>query len=300
MKLAVLLGLGFFLVPGLLMMGFGSRNVWRGVASSHWPTAVGVVTSSSTTEGVAFRYAVNGQGYSTNLIRFGQTQGSSDSSEAQLQRLRYPAGSTVPVHADPSDPTIAVVEPGFHSDALWLPGAGLAFALSAILFGFMALGPEANFATYGIGVFALIFVLIGLPMLAAGSLNLWRAHASRGWPVAPGVVLSGSGQLDKLEAVPGDEETTQGRGLIYRYEVGGRKRYSDVVVFGQTPDSGEGGSRFPYGAKVQVAYNPSDPELAVLEPGITNDAYFLPGAGAAFLLFGLAAFFFGIPALSGK
>ena len=32
MKLAVLLGLGFFLVPGLLMMGFGSRNVWRGVA----------------------------------------------------------------------------------------------------------------------------------------------------------------------------------------------------------------------------------------------------------------------------
>lgn len=41
MKLAVLLGLGLFLLPGLFMVGVGSRNVWRGVASSHWPEATG-------------------------------------------------------------------------------------------------------------------------------------------------------------------------------------------------------------------------------------------------------------------
>ena len=80
----------------------------------------------------------------------------------------------------------------------------------------------------------------------------------------------------------------------------GRKRHSNVRVFGQTPDSSDSAGRFAYGKKVQVAYCPTDPDLAVLEPGVTNDAYYLPAAEAAFLLFGLAAFFFGIPALTRK
>ncbi|MEP6537709.1 MAG: DUF3592 domain-containing protein [Bryobacteraceae bacterium] len=301
MKLAVLLGLGFFLVPGVLMMGIGSRNIWRGVSSSHWPEVKGVVTSSTNAAGVAVRYVMNGQEYSSGVIQFGQTSGSSDSAEAELLRLRYPAGSAVTLHVHPKDPSLAVVEPGFHSDSLWLPGAGLLFALSAILFGFMALGPERNFLGYGMGAFALIFVLIGLPMFAAGSLNLWRASVSRDWPVAPGVILSGKAHLDEnVEVVPGEEEAAYGRGLVYRYEVAGKKWYSDIVAFGQTPDSSAGGDRFPYGAKVRVAYSPGNPGIAVLEPGITNSTYLLPGAGAAFLLFGLAVFFVAIPALSGK
>jgi len=40
------------------------------------------------------------------------------------------------------------------------------------------------------------------------------------------------------------------------------------------------------------------PELAVLQPGIDSEAFWLPGAGAAFLLFGLAVFILGIPALA--
>ncbi len=70
----------------------------------------------------------------------------------------------------------------------------------------------------------------------------------------------------------------------------GRKRYSNVGVFGQTPDSSDSAGRFAYGKKVQVAYCPTDPDLAVLEPGVTNDAYYLPAGGAVFL--------FGIPALT--
>ena len=300
MKLAVLFGLGLFLLPGLFMVGIGSRNVWRGVASSHWPEATGDVAESGAQKNVEFRYRVGGQEYSTDLIQFGQTSGSSDSSEAQLRRMRYRAGSAVQVRYHPKDPSIAAVEPGFHSDSLWLPGAGLAFVLPAILFGLVALGSDGSFLGYGLAVFALIFVLIGLPMLTAGSMNLWRAYVSQQWPIAAGVILSGKPSSGNVEVEPGEEEAAGGSRLVYRYEVAGRKRYSDVRVFGQAPDSTDSEGRYPYGKKVQVAYCPTDPDLAVLEPGVTNDVYYLPGAGAAFFLFGLAAFFFGIPALRGK
>lgn len=306
MKVAVFLGLGLFLLPGLFMLGFGSRNVWRGVSSAQWPAATGVVTQSSPETGVEFRYRVNGVDYATAVIRFGQTSGASNSSGEELKRMRYRAGAAVPVRYDAKDPSIAVVEPGFHFDSLWLPGAGVAFILPAILFGLLAQGSDGSFLGYGMAVFALIFVLIGLPMLTAGLVDLWRAYASRGWPVAEGVILSGRQSSSRnsssrnVEAEPGEEEAARGSRLIYRYEVAGRRRYSDVRFFGQTADSATGAGRFPYGTKVPVAYSPGDPDLAVLEPGIVNDAYALPGAGAAFFLFGLAVFFFGIPALRGS
>ena len=59
----------------------------------------------------------------------------------------------------------------------------------------------------------------------------------------------------------------------------GRKRYSNVRAFGQTPDSSDSAGPFAYGKKAQVAYCPTDPQLAVLEPGVTDDAYYLPAGG---------------------
>jgi hypothetical protein len=50
-------------------------------------------------------------------------------------------------------------------------------------------------------------------------------------------------------------------------------------------------ARYPTGADVPVWYCPADPDLAVLEPGIGQEAYYLPGAGAAFFLFGLLVWF---------
>jgi hypothetical protein len=47
------------------------------------------------------------------------------------------------------------------------------------------------------------------------------------------------------------------------------------------------------GKEVTVHYSPLNPNLGVLEPGIDREALWLPGAGAAFLLFGLAVFIWG-------
>jgi hypothetical protein len=103
----------------------------------------------------------------------------------------------------------------------------------------------------------------------------------------------------------GDESrsTTHSARLIYSYEIAGSKYYSNVRRFGQLAGADadwadEITQRYPQGREVNVLYSPDDPNVAVLESGITTEAYWLPGAGLAFLLFGLAVFIWGIPALT--
>ena len=49
-----------------------------------------------------------------------------------------------------------------------------------------------------------------------------------------------------------------------------------------------------------VQSHPRDPDLAVIEPGIINEALVLPGFGALAILFGIAALIFIVPAVSRK
>ena len=72
-----------------------------------------------------------------------------------------------------------------------------------MLFGITALGSDGSFVGYGMTLFTLIFALIGFPMLTAGPLNLWRAYASKQWPVATGMVLSGKQSSGNVEAEAG-------------------------------------------------------------------------------------------------
>ena len=52
------------------------------------------------------------------------------------------------------------------------------------------------------------------------------------------------------------------------------------------------------GREVTVSYRPDAPDIATVETGIAREAWWTPGAGAAFFLFGLAALIFGVPALT--
>jgi hypothetical protein len=91
------------------------------------------VSSIMYTANIRFQYEVNGRAYRSDQIWFGQTAGSGDSSEADLRRFRYPLGEKVTVSYDPADPAIAAVHPGFQAEALWLPGAGLAFLFPGLM-----------------------------------------------------------------------------------------------------------------------------------------------------------------------
>jgi hypothetical protein len=152
--IGVVVAVGLVVALGLYLFGLGLRNVSRAAASSRWPRTAGKVVRSDTHEqhdvdrktrdvsvtysaDTLIQYEVAGKQYSTNLIHFGQTLGSGDASEAELQRLRYPVGGEVSVSYDPSQPWIAAARPGLHAEAFWLPGAGLAFLLPAALAGFV-------------------------------------------------------------------------------------------------------------------------------------------------------------------
>jgi len=319
-------GASVFLLLGGALFGIGARNVWRALASPQWPTVSGVVVSSDTARDatrdrrtgasstmyvatIRFHYAVNGRDYTTDTLHFGQTIGSGDSSDAELRRVRYPVGNPVTVSYNPADASIAAVEPGFDTDVLWLPGAGLGFFVPGVMFIALYFGISRGNRMLGLGLamFAGIFATLGLMFLAGGLVNLWRAHASVKWPQTEGVITYGV--IDQSHTVVEERDgdlfrsSTSGARLIYRYEVYGRKRYSNMRLFGQLAGaSGDWAAgiaaRYPLGKVVSVAYAPDNPDLAVLEPGIDNEAYWLPGAGAAFLLFGLAVAIWGIPAVT--
>lgn len=304
----VLAALSIFPLLGLLLLGFGARNVWRGVASVSWPKVSGVVLEPGDAENssVIVAYKVDGREYKTETMHFGESVGSSDPSEAEMARLRYPKGMEFPVAYHPQNPALAAIKPGFAAEALTLPVIGLALVLAGVMFVFA----YQSSTIQGPGMskmvprmFAAIFMLIGLMLMVPGVRRMVRGRESLSWPKAPGVILFSTGtsitsverndDRDSESYGKTTSSTTFNSPLVVEYEVNGRKHYSNTRRFGHLSGSSDAkwaeeiAERYPTGAKVHVAYSPADPDLSVLEPGNNSEAYFLPGAGAAFFLFGL-------------
>jgi len=320
----VICGASVFILIGAAIMLPGIRNLYRALASAGWPrTAATVITSDRSAEAehdrdgsstmylanIQFRYEVAGHEYTTDVLHFGQTGGSGDSSEVELRRFRYPLGAEVTVVYNPHAPAIAAAEPGFTAEALLLPGAGLAFLVPAIMCIVLYLGMSRGSALFGVGLamFAGIFAILGCAFLTMGLVNLARAWESQHWPQAPGVIRYGqidsSTHIDQSADSGPASSTSAGDHIVFGYEVNGKQHYSNVRLFGQVAEQSSLSAhdvalQYPVGKVVSVHYAPGNPDLGVLEPGIQREAYWLPGAGAAFLLFGLAIFIWGIPALT--
>lgn len=133
-----------FILIGAAVLFFGVRSVLRANASSGWPTTPGTIVSSTVRQSsgknggvtyqaeVLFRYTAGGAPRLSHNVAYGN-YGSSDPSHAQDIVNKYPPGSQVAVHYSSTDPSEAVVEPGVHSQALFLPGFGLIFLAAGIL-----------------------------------------------------------------------------------------------------------------------------------------------------------------------
>lgn len=322
MGIAVAGGVLFLVGAGLWPLGVGLRSLWRGVASSRWPTVPGVVLKTGTcvtrakeqgatntytfySANLAFRYKVKGRDYTTETFRFGRALGSTDFSKAAVLLLRYPPGADVKIFYHPSDPSVAVVKPGVDSDVIWYLAGGLAFILLGVLggLGYLSMVRDVHMFVRVSNLMWLFFVLFGVAMLTPGLENLWHAYASASWPVTKGVIVYA--EQDASSRVTQDSEgdavpsTTYGAPLAYRYQVDGTNYFSNVRHFGQFVASGEKWAkaiqeRYPSGTDVPVRYCPTDPDLAALEPGIHSEACYLPGGGAAFLLAGLVGFLWSV------
>ena len=331
MKLTVIGGviaIGLVVAFGLYLFVLGLSNLNRAVASSHWPRTAGKVVRSDTREqrdvdkktravsviysaDTVIQYEVAGKTYSTNLIHFGQTLGSGDASEAELQRLRYPLNGAVPVSYDPSRPWIAAARPGLHAEAFWLPGAGLAFLLPAAvaLFVFLTVFRDAPrqsddvIAPVVAGLLAAVFCGLGILALSSGAQRLWRGAASEHWPSVQGTVLFSRVNTSETQASDDRRSTTFSPQFVYTYEVDGVKHFNNRRRFGQVEGSGEDWAediamRYRAGKAVRVYYFQADPDVAVLEPGNNSEGLWLPGIGLVALLFGLATLIWVVPAVA--
>lgn len=311
---------------GVVVRSETTRNVTPGTRTSS-----GSVSFSTKT---VIRYVVNGQTYTTDVLHFGQALGSGDKSAAALQRLRYPEGRKVMVSYNPGRPSTGVMKPGLHAEAFWLPGAGLAFLLPAALClmvgSTMVRGFTADDQTFansvhsaiedaarnkrpldrpippprdpgGDAAAAVVAVLfgavacgLGVLALTAGLQRIWRGYASQNWPTTEGVVVT-----DAADDTSDPDSYAQ---FVYQYEVAGTKHFNNVRQFaqvegGSTEDAERIASTYRKGASVKVSYFPTDPDVAVLEPGNTSSALVLPGIGGVLLLFGLAVFIWVVPAI---
>ncbi|MDP2998696.1 MAG: DUF3592 domain-containing protein [Bryobacterales bacterium] len=310
---AALFFFGLMILGGLAMIVSGAGDLRRAFASPAWPAVPGVIleseVSAKTSSGsrgstmhnikLTAGYQVNGRDYETGTIYYGFSGGSGDASVAQLEHLRYPAGAKVAVYHHPRESATAVLRPGFDLDVLGLPTGGLAVTLIGFTFVIFYLGGFKEYPVMALGfrTFGLVFLLAGAAMLTAGLLRFKHALDSRSWPVTAGVIVYAAEHSNTSEVRDSDGErhsaTSYGAPLAYKFEVNGKTYFSNIRCFGALSGASKDWAqsileRYPTGARAPVSYDPADPNTAVLEPGVTSEAYWLPGAGAAFLLFGVA------------
>jgi hypothetical protein len=304
------------ILGGLALIRLGARDCWRAFASIRWPVVSAVVLksgvahnvlkSNGTTRGagnyftrITVGYQVSGRGYTTDRVYFGQALNSTQPSEVALWVLRYPVGKRISVSHHPQDPSIAVLRPGFHGDVFELPGAGLALILVAAtaLAIYLASNREFPLPVLMLRLMSLLFLLLGIGLLTGAGVNLWRAYASKSWPVTQGVMISGSTELRAADITDGDDAKSSYYNvhLGYRYEVDDREYFSKICRFGQPSESStqeiqELEQRYPAGSEVRVAYCPRDPELGVLELDVSSNVYWILGAGVCLVVFTLSGF----------
>jgi hypothetical protein len=121
-----MVGIGVVLLVVGLYMGV------QGERSRNWPTDPGIITESevqsnhsatgrrrrSRSVHIAYRYPVNGQFYTNDVISYGKGWFENEYTQVRL----YAQGSRVEVHYDPGNPARAVLD----------PGAGLAAGLALL------------------------------------------------------------------------------------------------------------------------------------------------------------------------
>ncbi len=133
-------------------------------------------------------------------------------------------------------------------------------------------------------IFLMIFLCVGLGLIIFGVLSIKTAKDSETWPSVQGVILD-----SRIAINHGDDSTTYGADVSYRYAVEGHKYKGDKVTVSEMSTSSQTRAskivqRYPIGKKVPVYYNPKESEDSVLETGLSDGSWLLPGIGLLFFI----------------
>lgn len=138
-------------------------------------------------------------------------------------------------------------------------------------------------------VIPLLLMFIGAYILYFGCWELLRANQSRTWPTAQGLIQNSS-----MERGGKGEYWAR---VTYDFTVNATAFHGTRVAFGDYGSSVSSHAqdivnRYPKGKTVTVYYNPRNPQMCLLEPGVKVQAWFVSGFGLVFLAVGgFAAFF---------
>lgn len=158
-------------------------------------------------------------------------------------------------------------------------------------------GPASSRKTILVWTFIIMLTLIGAVMTFFGARGLIRAHASKGWPTAPGKIMTSSVERHRSSSSSGSgksgkSSTSYHIRIKYAFEVDGnpftgtRVGYGDSIGRESSSYANKVVRRFPKGKKVTVYHLPGNPAECLLEPGIKSHAFILPGIGLLLFFIG--------------
>jgi len=158
------------------------------------------------------------------------------------------------------------------------------------------LGPVPRF--FFARIFPWFIVAVGALALYLGFQTMVGGWASNSWPTVLGVVTTSKIETEQMSS-GGNSSSRQSyhARVYYDYAVGGESFSAKRVSFGEygTGDAEHAKGvlgRYPAGAEVEVHYDPDDPAVAVLEPGLHDLPWFYLALGTPFTLFGLGLAWF--------
>jgi hypothetical protein len=156
-----------------------------------------------------------------------------------------------------------------------------------------------------IRVFGLLFVAAGLGVILYSAGAISRGSRSTRWPVVEATVTRSEVFTRTDRSHPGNQVGTTMYeyypAVRYEYEVQGQRYRSKRIIFLRTnytrADAEAAVSRYPMGQRVTAYYNPANPKVAVLEPGLGPNAKHYCKGYLIGVFFGLAGllFAYGIP-----
>ncbi len=122
-------------------------------------------------------------------------------------------------------------------------------------------------------------LLIGIALSISGYCVIVSAIASSSWPKVQGQIIASD--IKRRHSDRGRVIHTAK--VFYKYSVNATKYSSNKISFGEYNHAGRIVNLYRKGKTVWVYYNPEKPQIAVLEPGISWDSFFLLGMGVLFI-----------------
>ena len=134
-----------------------------------------------------------------------------------------------------------------------------------------------------------ILLIVSVVFLGASVGAIGIARASRSWPTVPGRVVRSEIRTNRrANGLPGFRTLVR-----YEYVVDGEEYEGRAIAGGEFPYRRAGGAirrlaAYPVGALVTVRYDPTEPEIAVLETGVSVDVLYLPIMATLLMVVALA------------